>query len=76
MQDILQNCINFLQSNIDKNELSVQKAKAFIEHIPISYTLTDKVNDLLIEYAEDNNLSEDWLETLYNLDVEELIFML
>ena len=76
MQDILQNCINFLQSNIDKNELSFQKAKAFIEHIPISYTLTDKVNDLLIEYAEDNNLSEDWLETLYNLDVEELIFML
>lgn len=68
--------LDFLRRRIDSVELDYAIRKTLLWRCPISIAfpiLVDKVNDLLEEFREDNDLTEEWSN---HIDVEELIMQL
>jgi hypothetical protein len=63
--------IDYIKHSIDSDVLGYTYSKMCLERIPLDSYLYNQIDDLVQEYIEDNELSQEWFEENF-FDIDDL----
>lgn len=71
MDENIKQAVDYVRQQMDEDELAVVRAQRMVcwdHHMPIQTDYDDTIHDLLEEYGEEHELSEEWWSETFELD--------